>query len=203
MATVGYAKLPIPGGGDAPVGPGNLADLGLAIDPHLVQHVVDKAERDSQYASAPLHTVVSAENGSLWVKTSATANAWATVYEPLPAWRPVSLASGYQAGEFQPQVRLMGQRVHLRGRIVRTDGTVFPVSGVKIGDVPADCQPAVYASWAGGSGISGDPVVGVGRVEVLGNVSGSSLGGVGSIVWFSQDGSGVPWVDISGSYWKD
>lgn len=203
MATVGRAQLPIPGGGDAPLGPGALAELALAIDPHLLQHVADTAERDAEYADAPLHTVVSAENGSLWIKTSSTANTWATIYEPLPAWRQVTPASGYQSGEFQPQARRIGKRVHLRGRFVRTDGTVFPLSGVKIGDVPADCQPALYGSFAGAASISGDPTIGVGRVEVLGAGSSSSLGGNGSIVWFSQDGSGVPWVDISGSYWID
>lgn len=203
MATIGYADLPIPAGGDAPVGPGALADLATAIDPHLVQHVATLAERDEDYASAPLHTLVSAENGSLWLKTSGVANTWATISEPLPAWRTVTPAAGYQAGEFTPQIRLIGKRVHMRGRLVRTDGGVFPLAGVKIGDVPSDCRPGIYGAFAGTASITGDPSIGAGRIEVLGAGSSSSLGGTGSIVWFSQDGSGVPWVDISGSYWID
>lgn len=204
MAMIGYAELPVPGGGDAPVGPAALAAFAEAVDPHLLQHVVNRAERDEQYASAPLHTLVSAEDGSLWIKTSGSANTWATVYEPLPAWRPVTLASGYEAGEFRPEARRIGNLVYLRGRIERTDGTNIPVAGVKVGDVPADCRPALYGMWGGGASLTGDPITGVGRVEVLGEASSTSLGGVGSILWYSQDGTtGVPWIDINGSYWID
>ncbi|MGW2090372.1 hypothetical protein ACWCQ6_36405, partial [Streptomyces sp. NPDC001880] len=122
MATIGYAGLPVPEGGDAPVGPGALADLATVIDPHLWQHVADVAERNSLYAGAPVHTVVTAVNGSVWVKTSAAANVWATIWEPTPAWRTLPLASGFQAGQNTPQIRLIGTRVHMRGRIIRTDG---------------------------------------------------------------------------------
>ncbi|MEW1867052.1 hypothetical protein AB0420_02440 [Streptomyces caelestis] len=204
MATIGYAELPVPGGGDAPVGPAALAALAEAVDPHLPQHVADRAERDEQYAAAPLHTLVSAEDGSLWIKTSDDANTWATIHEPLQAWRPITLASGYTAGEFRPEARREGNRVHLRGRIQRTDGANVPPAGVKVGDVPSDCRPATYGMWGGGASLTGDPITGVGRVEVLGTASSTSLGGAGSIVWFSQDGTtGVPWIDISGSYWTD
>ncbi|WP_031095471.1 hypothetical protein [Streptomyces sp. NRRL S-15] len=203
MATIGYAQLPVPGGGDAPTWPAALAELATAIDPHLWQHVTNKAQRDTLYSGAPVNTAVLAANGSVWVKTSATANTWATVWEPLEAWRAVTPASGYQGGEFAPVCRIDRGRVHLRGRLTRVDGTVFPTSGVKIGSVPADCKPAAYGSWAGGASLSGDPAVGVGRLEVLGLQSSTSLGGVGDIIWYSQDGTGVPWVDLSGYYWLD
>ncbi|MEV7959294.1 hypothetical protein ACIO6T_41450 [Streptomyces sp. NPDC087532] len=203
MATIGYAQLPVPDGGDAPLGPAALATLAGAVDPHLVQHVTNKAQRDSLYSGAPLHTLVSAADGSVWLKTSATANTWATIAEPLPAWRAVTPASGYQSGEFAPECRIIGKQVHLRGRLVRVDGGVFPISGIKIASVPADCRPAKYGSWAGGSSLSGDPVVGLGRLECLGNASSTSSGTVGDIIWYSQDGTGVPWVDLSGYYWLD
>lgn len=206
---IGYARLPVPGGKQAPNTPADLVELAQAVDPHLVQHVTNQAERDATFSGAPLHTMVSAEDGSLWIKTSATANVWATVYEPLPAWRPVSLAGGYEPGGFSPQVRLVGRQVHLRGRIQRTDGTTFPMAGVKVGDVPADCRPAVVGVWAGGASLTGDPMTGVGRVEVLDVNTSSSFGGPGSLIWFSQDGlqveggTGALWIDISGSYWID
>lgn len=204
MATVGRAQLPIPGGGDAPVGPGALAAFGLAVDPHLVQHVVDKAERDAQYATAPLHTLVSAENGSLWLKTSATANTWAVISEPLAAWRPIALASGYEPGQTTPEVRIDRGQVYLRGRVEKVDGTVIPVSGVKLGTVPDDCIPAQIASWDGGQSLTGDPATAVGRMEAFSHDQDSnSLGAAGSLIWYTQDGTGTTWVDISGSYWLD
>ncbi|WP_030747667.1 hypothetical protein [Streptomyces sp. NRRL F-5135] len=203
MPTIGYAQLPVPAGGDAPVGPGALADLAGAIDPHLIQHVTNRAQRDSLYAGAALHTAVSAEDGSLWLKTSATANTWATISEPLAAWRAVTPAAGYQGAEFAPQCRIVGKQVHLRGRLQRVDGGVFPVSGVKVASVPEDCRPTVYGSWVGGSGLTGDPVVGAGRLECLGPASNTSTGGIGDILWYSQDGTGVPWIDLSGYYWLD
>ncbi|MZF56954.1 hypothetical protein GTX53_24500 [Streptomyces sp. SID5594] len=208
MATIGNADLPVPGGGDAPTWPGALAALAAAIDPHLVQHVADLAERNETYAEAPLHTLVSAEDGSLWIKTSAVDNVWATIHEPLPAWRPISLAGGYAAGDPTPQVLLVGQQVHLRGRIIKNDGSTFALNGVKIADVPADCRPAQPGNWSGGASLAGDPMTGVGRMEVLGNSSSSSLGSSGALLWFSQDGTqagglGAAWVDISGSYWKN
>ncbi|MEV6836761.1 hypothetical protein AB0N17_20015 [Streptomyces sp. NPDC051133] len=201
MATVGRAQLPIPGGGDAPVGPGALAELALAIDPHLVQHVVDKAERDAQYADSPLHMLVSAENGSLWMKTSASSNTWAVIYEPLADWRPVTLASGFTAGQTTPEIRIDRGQVYLRGRVEKSDGTTIGISGVKLGTVPDDCIPSQLESWAAGQSITGDPVTAVGRMEAFSHDQDSnSLGGAGSLVWYSQDGTGTTWVDISGRY---
>ncbi|MGW7473651.1 hypothetical protein ACWGIT_18910 [Streptomyces cyaneofuscatus] len=208
MPNLGYAQLPVPAGGDAPVGPGALAALVTALDPHLTQHVTDQAERDTLYAAAPIHTLVSASNGSLWLKTAAS-NVWATIYEPLPAWRTISLSAGYESGELTPQVRRVGMEVHVRGRLIRTDGTPFPMNGIKVGDVPADCRPAQPSTWAGGASLAGDPMTGVGRMEVLGNSSSSSLGSSGALCWFSQDGlqvvsgTGPTWIDLSGSYWLD
>ncbi|MFJ3084982.1 hypothetical protein [Streptomyces sp. NPDC086838] len=207
---IGYAGLPVPGGSQSPTTPGDMAALAAAIDPHLVQHVTDLAERNTKYGDdAPLHTVVSAADGSLWIKTSADTATWATIYEPLPAWRPISLAGGYESGEFSPQIRLVGTRAHVRGRIQKSDGTVFALEGVKVGDVPSDCRPATLGSWAGGASLQGDPMTGVGRLEVLGVGTSSSIGGAGSLIWFSQDGTqavggaGVKWIDLSGSYWID
>jgi hypothetical protein len=204
MATVGRAQLPIPGGGDAPVGPGALAALGLAIDPHLVQHVADKAERDAEYDDAPLHMLVSAENGSLWMKTSASSNTWAVIWEPLAAWRPVTLAAGFTAGQTTPQLRIDRGQVHLRGRIEKTDGTLITTGGTKLATVPADCIPGRLESWPGGQSISGDPVTAVGRMEAFSHdQDANALGGAGSLIWYSQDGTGTTWVDISGSYWLE
>ncbi|MFJ2113129.1 MULTISPECIES: hypothetical protein [unclassified Streptomyces] len=203
MATIGYADLPVPGGGDGPLGPAAFAMLAMAVDPHLVQTVANRAERDTLYSGAPIHTIVTATDGTVWKKTSSSSNTWVTWWEPTPAWRAVTPATGYQAGEFAPLARTVGGQVHLQGRLQRIDGGVFPVSGIKIGSVPADCRPAKYGSWAGGAGLTGDPVNGVGRLEVLGNASSTSAGVVGDIIWYSQDGTGVPWVDLSGSYWLD
>ncbi|AZM53342.1 hypothetical protein DMA15_12735 [Streptomyces sp. WAC 01529] len=207
MATVGRAKLRIPSGADAPVGPGALYELGEDVDPHLIQHVADQAERDATFADAPLHTFVSAEDGSLWVKTSATANTWATIYEPLPAWRPLELLGGYQEDTYTPQVRRIGKQVWLRGRIARTDGTVIPNGGIGIAKVPADCIPQEeIGAYAGTSSLAGDVVIGTGKVEILDVGTASSLGNPGTVLWWSQDGAtaaGTPWVNVSGSYWID
>lgn len=207
MATVGYAKIRIPGGGDAPVGPGALMEMGTDIDPHLLQHVVDQAERDATYADAPLHTAVTAEDGSLWLKTSATTNTWATLYEPDPPWRPIDLVTGYQAGTYRPEVRRIGNRVWLRGRIERTNGTVIPNDGVGIAKVPDDCIPQEQiGAYAATSSLSDDVVIGTGKLEVLDTGTASSLGAPGTVLWWSQDGptaAGTPWVNISGSYWID
>jgi hypothetical protein len=207
VATVGYAQLPVPGGGDAPAGPGNLYELAEAIDPHLVQHVADQAERDAEFATAPLHTVVAAENGSLWIKTDAGTNTWATIYEPVPAWRPVELLTGYQEDGFTPQVRRIGNQVWLRGRLSRIDGTVIPTNGVAVATVPDDCIPQEQlGAYAATSSLAGDVVIGVGKLEVLNVGTASSLGDPGTITWWSQDGAtaaGTPWINISGSYWID
>lgn len=207
MAEFGYAKIPVPAGGDAPVGPGALAAMATAIDPHLLHHVVDQAERDAQYGDAPLHTAVTADDGSLWLKTSATANAWATIYEPDPPWRPIELLAGYQGDAYTPEVRRIGQHVWLRGRIARTDQTVIPNQGVGIAKVPDDCIPQVQiGSFAATSSLAGDVTIGTGKLEILDVGTASSLGDPGTVLWWSQDGAtsaGTPWVNISGDYWID
>ncbi|WP_326764345.1 hypothetical protein OG978_06920 [Streptomyces sp. NBC_01591] len=206
MATIGYAGLPVPEGGDAPVGPGALADLATVIDSHLWQHVADLAERNSVYAGAPVHTVVTAENGSVWVKTNSAANTWATVWEPTPAWRTLPLASGFQAGQNTPQIRLIGTRVHMRGRIIRTDGgLIVGTNGIQVATVPADCKPQHVATSTAFFSMSGDPLVGAGRVEAWSDDETVPR----ALTFWSQDGAqdggtvGTPWIDISGSYWID
>lgn len=208
MATIGYAQIPVPGGGDAPVGPGALAAMAQVVDPRLLQHVQDQAERDATYSDAPLHTAVTAEDGTLWIKTSTTENTWATVWAPDPEWRPVGMLSGYQGDTYTPQARRIGNQVWLRGRISRVDAAVIPNSGVGIATVPADCIPQTQVgAYAATSSLAGDIVIGTGKLEVLDADTSSSLGGPGTITWWSQDGdtaaSGTPWVNISGSYWID
>lgn len=200
MAAIGYAQLPVPAGGDAPVGPGAFAALAAALDPHLVQLVADLADRNNTLSAAPRRTVAVANDGTTWVKT-ATTNSWVTIWEPMPAWRTLTLASGYVAGEYTPQILKYNGRCWLRGRIQKTDGSVIATNGVKLADVPSDCRPLVLGSFAGGASYTGDPITGVGRVEVYGASSSTVLGGVGIVAWLSQDGTGTPWVDISGSYW--
>ncbi|MCF0087172.1 hypothetical protein B0E37_02232 [Streptomyces sp. MH192] len=197
---IGRAALPVPGGGQAPTVSGDLAALALAIDRHLLQHAVDAADRDSKYEDAPLHTAVTGEDGSLWVKTSATTNTWATVWEPTPAWRPLTLSAGMQTAN--AAVRRIGTRVHVRGQIERTDGTLI-TGTTQIGSVPEDCYPIHTGRGAGGQTITGDPIVGLGRVEVLG--AGSNVNGAtqGALMWYSQDGSGTSWVGVDFSYWID
>ncbi|MGW7053142.1 hypothetical protein [Streptomyces sp. NPDC054887] len=195
MATIGYADLPVPDGGDAPDSPAALAALATVIDPHLIQHVANTAERDSVYSAAPLHTVVSAEDGSLWIKTSATLNVWATIYEPLPPWQNLTLESGLiPNGGHTPQYRIIGQRAHVRGRVERFNQlTLDGSSGMTLAAVPEEAQPADgIACWAGGQSLTGDPVTAVCRVEA-----------VTTYKFYSQDGSGAAWVDITGSYWLD
>ncbi|MFE9920474.1 hypothetical protein ACFYQA_02470 [Streptomyces sp. NPDC005774] len=210
MATIGYAGLPVPGGGDSPTTPGHLADLAAAIDPRLWQHVTNEADRNTRLAGAPARTVAVTPNGTTWIKTSNTTNTWITLWEPLPAWQPVTLASGYVAGETTPQLRIWQGRVWTRGRIARADGTLLPVAGGRLGSVPTAAIPKQLAMWAGGGSLTGDPMTGVGRVEVFspdqdGNINGNR----GSLVWHSQDGmqdggtAGVFWADISGFYWLD
>lgn len=209
MATFGYAELPVPGGGDGPTMPGHLAELAEAIDPHLWQHATDEADRDTKYSTAPALTAVVALNGTVWIKTS-SGSTWVTVWEPLPEWQPLSLASGYEAGQTVPEGRVDRGKVSLRGRIQRIDGGLVPAAGVKLATVPTDFIPEQISSFAGGASLTGDPMTGVGRVEIFSpDQDANALGARGSVIWYSQDGSqdggtpGVPWVDISGSYWLD
>lgn len=46
-------------------------------------------------------------------------------------------------------------------------------------------------------------MIGTGKVEILDANTASSLGAPGTVLWWSQDGPGTPWVNISGSYWID
>lgn len=209
MATFGYADLPVPGGGDGPTMPGHLADLAEAIDPHLWQHANDEADRDTKYSAAPALTAVVATNGTVWIKTS-SGSTWVTVWEPLQDWQPLTLVSGYEAGQTTPEGRIDRGKVHLRGRIQRTDSGLVPAAGVKIGEVPEDFFPEQLSSFAGGASLTGDAMTAVGRVEIFSHdQDANALGAAGSIIWYSQDGSqdsgtpGVAWVDISGSYWLD
>lgn len=209
MATFGYAGLPVPGGGDGPTMPGHLAELAEAIDPHLWQHADDEADRDTKYSTAPALTAVVAPSGTVWIKTS-SGSTWVTVWEPLAEWQPLSLASGYEAGQTVPEGRIDRGKVSLRGRIQRIDGGLVPAAGVKLATVPADFIPEQISSFAGGASLTGDPMTGVGRVEIFSpDQDANSLGARGSVIWYSQDGiqdsgtPGVVWVDISGSYWLD
>ncbi|MDX2528065.1 hypothetical protein [Streptomyces europaeiscabiei] len=208
MPTIGFAELPVPAGADAPTIVDALADLATTLDPHLVQHVEDLADRNSTLSSAPQHTVAVAEDGTTWVKTESGSNTWITVWEPLPAWQNVTLTSGYQvSGGYTPQARLIGSQVFLRGRIERVDGLVIPTNGVKVGTVPTACTPQEQVgAYAGTCSLAGDVVIGVGKLEVLETDTSSTLGDAGDITWWSQDGPvavGTPWIAINGTYWID
>ncbi|MET9158297.1 hypothetical protein ABZX56_11265 [Streptomyces parvulus] len=200
MAEFGYAQLPVPGGGDAPTTPGHLADLASAIDPHLVQFVADQAERDSLYSEAPAHTVVSALDGTFWKKTSSSANEWATLWEPLPAFRPIELASGIgQSSENAPAIRLQGKKASLQGAVLKTDGTNFFGDAIKLGEVPDDCIPEQLRRFAGTCSLAGDTTDTACRVEVTGKTNATP----GDIIVYYQVTAGTPWIDISGEYWLD
>lgn len=208
MATIGYAGWPIPGAGDSPTGPGELAAIATAIDPHLVQHVADEADRTATLSGAAVWTVAIAADGTTWVKTDADTDTWATTWAPLPAWRTLTLAAGMEAGQTTPQVMLIGQQVFLRGRVQKIDSSSLGLAGVLVATVPDDCIPAQLGSYPGGQSLSGDPVVGAGRVDILSpDEDGSSLGGRGSVIWYTQDTgtgtNGPTWVDLSGDYWKN
>lgn len=216
MATIGNAALPIPGGGDSPTTPAHLAELAEAIDPHLWQHVTNLADRDARLSEAPARTVALAPDGTTWVKVSDTTNTWVTHWEPLQDWVPITLAAGFEEGQTTPECRIDRGKVHLRGRIQRTDGQLIADSGVKLGSVPTACIPKQIASWDGGASLTGDAMTGVGRCEVFSpDQDANTFGGRGSLIWYSQDGSqasaskpgggtpGVMWVDISGYYWLD
>lgn len=206
MATIGYAGLPVPGGGDAPVGPGQLADLATAIDPHLWQHADDQADRDSLYSAAPAQTVVVALDGTVWVKVSSVANTWITVWEPVPAWRTLSLNAAFEAGSTIPQVRRIGNQVFLRGRAERVDGQVIVgTNGIEIATVPDDCKPSQQATASAFYSLTGTPLIGAGRSEIYSDIDPNPA----KLYFFSQDGAqdagavGCVWVDLSGSYWID
>ncbi|MEV8396239.1 hypothetical protein ACFVAF_34545 [Streptomyces sp. NPDC057596] len=194
MPTIGKANLPIPAGADGPTVPAHLAALAEAIDPHLVQHVTDQAERDTLYASAPLHTLVTAENGSVWIKTSAKENVWATLYEPLPPWKPLALWAGVNASSgFVAEYRVYRGRAWLRGRVERADGNLWIGDGPTIAATPAAALPTSLRSWVGATSLGDQIKVGTCRLEATPT----------SIIWRSKEANGTPWVDITGSYWLD
>jgi hypothetical protein len=209
VATIGYAELPIPGGGDGPTVPGHLAELAEAIDPHLWQHVTDLADRNTRFSAAPVWTVAVAANGTTWVKTS-TSNVWATLWEPLQDWQALTLATGYEAGQTLPEGRICNGQVHLRGTIQRIDGQLISSNGTKLATVPTALIPSQIARYAAPSSMTGDAMVGTCRMEVYSpDQDGNAIGSRGSVVVWSQDGqqdsgvAGLAWVDISGSYWLD
>lgn len=207
MPTIGYEELPVPAGGDGPDVPAALAALATAIDPRLVHDVTNLADRNSRFSTAPQHTLAVAADGTMWLKTDSGSNTWATIWEPLPSWQSVTPATGYEHGAYPAQARLVGTQVFLRGRLQRIDGTVIPNDGVKIGDVPTAMIPQEQiGSMAAQSSLTGDVVIGVGKLEVLDVDTANALGAPGSILYWSQDGTtagGTPWVNISGSYWID
>jgi hypothetical protein len=199
LATIGYAGLPIPGGGDAPTTPGDFAELATVIDPHLVQFVTDQAERDSLYATAPVHTVVSAANGTVWKKTS-SGPTWVTWWEPTPAWRPLSLASGIvQYSENTPAVRRIGQRVYMQGAVTKADGTTFSGDAIKVGSVPSDCIPEQMRRDVVTCSLAGDITDAAVRLEITGKTNDTP----GTIQIYYQLPTGTPWVDLSSDYWMD
>ncbi|GAB2732832.1 hypothetical protein [Streptomyces bullii] len=210
MATIGYAQLPIPGGGDSPTTPGHLAELAAAIDPHLWQHVTNLADRDTRLSEAPVQTVALAPDGTTWVKISATTNTWVTHWEPLQAWQPLTLAAGYESGQTLAEGRIDRGQVHLRGTIQRTDGQLISANGVKLATVPTAMIPKQIARCAAPASMTGDAMTGTCRLEVYSpDQDANSLGGRGSVIAWSQDGQqdggtpGLMWIDISGSYWLD
>jgi hypothetical protein len=195
LATIGYEELPVPAGGDAPTVPGHIAALAEAIDPHLVHDVVDAADRSTRFSDAPLSTLCIAADGTTWVKTDAATDTWATLWEPVPAWREITtLATGFEPGLTVPEIRRIGNQVWTRGRVQLTTGDPIPGNTTVLGTVPIDCRPSQLSFIPGGASITGDPITGLGRVEV---------GTSGNITFYSQDGTGTAWVDISGFYWLD
>lgn len=136
MATIGYADLPVPGGGDGPLGPAALAALATALDPRLVHRVGDQADRDEEFADAPPGTLVIAADGTAWWRAAST---WVTLYEPVPAWRGITLKAGYEQNAVNLGVRrTQGTFVSLKGRVNATSGNInSPDAAINIGSVPA------------------------------------------------------------------
>ncbi|MDX2863502.1 hypothetical protein PV338_46075, partial [Streptomyces scabiei] len=102
MANLGYAELPVPAGGQSPTVPAHLAALAEAIDPHLRQTATDLADRTTKYATAPAHTLVTADDGTMWLKISSVADTWVTIWEPPPLWDlTLTLSAGLQEGDVE------------------------------------------------------------------------------------------------------
>jgi hypothetical protein len=204
LATIGYAALPIPAGGDGPTIPSDIAELAEALDPHLVQHAANEADRDSTYASAPVQTLVIAPDGTTWIKTS-SGSTWATVWEPLQTWQDlITLNTGLEEGAVELGIRRDGTHVYVKGRIQRTDTTTLQdANAVNLGSVPSELIPEALRTWAGTCSMGGATTDGAGRLEVLGANTSSAYGDPGDILWWYQGTDGTPWVDISGDYWLD
>ncbi|APY88165.1 hypothetical protein DCW30_05925 [Streptomyces alfalfae] len=204
MATIGYADLPVPGGGDGPDGAAALAALAEALDPHLVQHVANLAERNSTMSDAPTGMLVIAADGTTWAKT---ASGWATLYEPLQPWQStISLKSGFEEGIVDLGVRLTdgGKHVWLKGRIQRTDGQlIYDANAVNLGSVPSSLTPAELRTFDGTCSMGGATTDATGRLEILNTGVTSAYGVAGDILWWYQGTDGTAWVDISGDYWLD
>ncbi|MFB7012911.1 MULTISPECIES: hypothetical protein [unclassified Streptomyces] len=176
------------------------------MDKHLLQFVTTEADRNSKLNGCPDGTVaVSTTTGTVWARANGT---WVTWWEPVPAWRTLTLDSAYVPAEITPQIRRVGKKVSIRGRFVRADGGLINAGGgVRVGSVPSDCSPAVLATGAGGQSLSGPPMVGLCRVEVFGAATSTSLGGPGTVAVYTQDGldtgAGTPWLGIDIDYWTD
>ncbi|MDG9701654.1 hypothetical protein [Streptomyces sp. DH37] len=206
MATIGYADLPVPDGGDAPAGSGQLAALAAAIDPRLLHHVTNEAERDTEFAGAPVSTAVVADNGTLWIKTGVSPDVWTTVWEPYESWQNVTPAAGMTVSSPPAQYRRVGNQVYLRGRIAKTDeSNIVGTSGAAICAVPTNLAPVTQATYPCPTSLAGDIASGVGKVEIVGADNPSSTWGPpGTLVWWNQESTaGTPWVNISGYYWLD
>lgn len=206
MATLGYAALPVPGGGQSPIVPADIAALAEAIDPHLRHSAADLADRTNRFAAAPAQTLVTAANGTVWLKTSSVTDTWVTIWEPPPVWdRTLSLKAGFQEGDVDIALMALdgGRRVELKGRIERTDGTLITdPNAVNLGAVPADLIPAELRTYVGACSMGGTTTDAAGRVEILGTETTSAYGVAGDLLWWYQGTDGTNWVDISGYYWK-
>ncbi|WP_106430255.1 hypothetical protein [Streptomyces sp. SPB78] len=202
MATIGYASLPVPAGGSAPVVPGDFAALATAVDKDLPKRATSRADRDARFAALPAGSIVTAPDGTLWTKTSA---GWLTVNAPITPWdRTVSLKSGFQQGDSALGLMVVdsGRRVELKGRIERVDGTnIYDANAVNFGSVPSDLIPPSLRTLVTACSMAGATTDAAGRLEVLGTNSTSAYGQPGDLVWWYQGEGGTSWVDISGYYW--
>ncbi|MFJ3587543.1 hypothetical protein ACIQUY_29195 [Streptomyces sp. NPDC090231] len=205
MATIGYAHLPVPAGGDSPTVPAGIAELAEALDPHLLQLPADLAARNNELADAPAQTLAIAANGTTWLKTSSVSNTWLTLWEPLSSWRPLTLKTGLEEGDVGLGVRRReGTRVSLKGRVRRSDTTnIIDPYAFNLGAVPADCIPAGLRSYSGTCSLGGATVDACGRIEVIGANTSNAYGVPGDVLWWYQGTDGTPWVDVSGDYWMD
>jgi hypothetical protein len=206
LATIGFAGLPIPGGGDGPDVPADIAELAAALDPHLVQHATNQADRDSKFSAAPVQTLVIAEDGTSWVKLSSSSNTWATLYEPLQDWQAtITLKAGLEEGVVELGTRVKdGTHVYLKGRIQRTDGAlIYDPNAVNLGSVDSALIPTELRTYGGTCSMAGTTTDASGRIEILDENTSSAYGEAGDILWWYQGTDGTGWVDISGDYWMD